>query len=45
MARMAGSLHPWKETPSTNMTKGKLIDLANAKEARIVHLYRKNSKC
>lgn len=45
MARTSGGLPLWKETPSTNMNKARLLEIANAKEARIVHLLRKNSKC
>jgi len=45
MARTSGSSPLWKETPSTNMKKAQLLDIANAKEARIIHLRRKNSTC
>jgi len=42
MARTTGDL--WKQTPSTNMTKAQLLELANAKDTRVLHLYRKNSE-
>ena len=44
MARTTGSGHLWKQTASTNMTKAQLLELANAKEAHIVYLHRKNSE-
>ena len=35
----------WKQTPAMNMTKAQLLELANAKDARVLYLRRKNSKC
>ena len=43
MARTSGN-PLWKETPSTGMTKAQLLEIANAKEARIVYLFRKYSE-
>lgn len=45
MARTTGNSHLWKQTPSTNLTKAQLLELANAKDARVLYLGRKNSKC
>ena len=44
MARTSSSDALWKETPSTAMTKARLLEIANAKEARIIYLYRKYSE-
>ena len=44
MARTSGDSRLWKQTPSTNMTKAQLLELANTKEARALYLHRKNSK-
>ena len=43
MAQTTGDSHLWKQTPATNMTKAQLLELANAKDARVLHLRRKNS--
>ena len=45
MARTTEDSHLWKQTPATNMTKAQLLELANAKDARVLYLCRKNSKC
>lgn len=45
MARMSGTSLLWKETPATSMKKDRLLEIANAKEARIVYLHRKSSEC
>jgi hypothetical protein len=44
MARTSGTLKLWKQTPSTNRTKAHPAELANATDAHMLHLYRKNSK-
>ena len=44
MARTSETGPLWKKTASTNLKKHELIDLANAKEDRIIQLRRKNSK-
>jgi len=38
MARRCGGSHLWKQTPSTNMTKARLLELSNAKDARMLRL-------
>ena len=46
MARTSATPLPsWKDTPTMGMNKKQLLNNANAKEARIVYLHRKNSKC
>jgi hypothetical protein len=45
MARTNDNSHLWKQTPATNMTKIQLLALANAKDARMKELRKKNSEC
>jgi hypothetical protein len=45
MARTNNNSHLWKQTPATNMTKIQLLALANAKDARMKELCKKNHEC